>query len=89
MHGTIAPPSTPTLTRREQEIALAVSAGRSNAEIAEELHLRLQTVKNGVSRILRKVQRANRVQLAMWALTELRPTVENSAPANDAEPEQP
>ena len=86
MHGTITPPSTPTLTPREREIALAVSAGRSNAEIAEELHLRVQTVKNGVSRILRKLQRANRVQLAMWAVTELQPTVEHTVSPPEAEP---
>ena len=86
MHGTITPPSTPTLTRREQEITLAVAAGRSNAEIAEELHLRVQTVKNGVSRILRKVHRANRVQLAMWAVTELHPTPEEHSAPPEAEP---
>lgn len=77
MHGLVGP----TLTRREREIALAVTAGRSNAEIAKELDLRVQTIKNGVSRILRKVQRSNRVQLAMWAATELRPSVET--PASD------
>ena len=73
MHGTAT-----HLTRREKEIALAVSTGRSNAEIARDLNLREQTIKNGVSRILRKVQRANRVQLAMWAAAELRP-VEGTA----------
>ena len=80
MHGT----TTPTLTPREREIALAVTAGRSNAEIARELHLQVQTVKNGVSRILRKLHRANRVQLAMWAATELNPTTES--PVSSAEP---
>jgi DNA-binding NarL/FixJ family response regulator len=83
MHGTIRPPSSSTLTPRETEIALAVSAGRSNAEIAEELHLRVQTVKNGVSRILRKLQRANRVQLAMWAVTELRPATDPPGPGSE------
>jgi DNA-binding NarL/FixJ family response regulator len=70
MHGT----ATPYLTRREREIALAVSTGRSNAEIARDLNLREQTIKNGVSRILRKLQRENRVQLAMWVAAELKPT---------------
>lgn len=76
MHGSV----TPTLTRREREIALAITAGRSNAEIAGELDLRVQTIKNGVSRILRKLQRTNRVQLAMWAATELRPSVDAPQP---------
>lgn len=82
MHGTM----TPQLTPREREIALAVSAGLSNAEIAEELHLRIQTVKNGVSRILRKVHRANRVQLAMWVATELRPAAEAPQFKSEDEP---
>ena len=73
MHGTVSP----NLSARERAIIQAVSAGRSNAEIAQELDLRLQTIKNGISRILRKVQRENRVQLALWAATELAPPAQN------------
>jgi DNA-binding NarL/FixJ family response regulator len=81
MHGTVAP----NLSDRERAIIQAVSAGRSNAEIAQELDLRLQTIKNGISRILRKVQRENRVQLALWAATELNPPAPDAAAPKEAQ----
>jgi len=54
-----------TLTTRERDVALAVGEGRSNAEIAEELRMTLATVKTYVSRILTKLDCANRVQVAI------------------------
>lgn len=42
------------LTPREQEVASLASAGRSNAEIAAELHLSLRTVETHVRNIRRK-----------------------------------
>ncbi|GAA6524260.1 response regulator transcription factor [Intrasporangium sp. DVR] len=53
------------LTAREREVALAVGRGRSNAEIAAELHLSLPTVKAHVSRVMDKLGVDNRVQLAL------------------------
>ena len=53
------------LSRREQEIAQLVAQGMSNRSIAEELGLSEQSVKNLVSRILRKTGLGNRVQLAL------------------------
>ncbi|MFP3713397.1 response regulator [Puerhibacterium sp. TATVAM-FAB25] len=53
------------LTGREQEVALAVARGLSNAEIAEELYMSVPTVKTHVSRILTKLDAANRVQAAI------------------------
>ncbi|NIK61488.1 response regulator [Kribbella shirazensis] len=53
-----------TLTTRERDVAIAVSAGKVNAEIAEELYLSMATVKAHVSRIMIKLQATNRVQIA-------------------------
>ncbi len=55
------------LGEREREVALAVGSGRSNAEIARQLHLALPTVKAHVSRILTKLDLNNRVQIALLA----------------------
>jgi DNA-binding NarL/FixJ family response regulator len=54
-----------TLTAREREVALAVGAGRPNAEIAAELHLSIPTVKAHVSRLLTKLEVENRIQIAL------------------------
>jgi DNA-binding NarL/FixJ family response regulator len=54
-----------SLTVREREVALAVGEGSSNAEIASQLHMSLATVKAHVSRLLTKLDVANRVQIAL------------------------
>ncbi len=54
-----------TLTAREHEVALAVGAGRANAEIAAELHMSVATVKAHVSRLLAKLEVENRIQIAL------------------------
>jgi len=53
------------LTSREREVALAVGEGKSNAEIGTELHMSTATVKAYVSRLLTKLDCANRVQVAI------------------------
>jgi len=53
------------LTDREREVALAVGRGAANAEIAAELHMSVATVKAHVSRLLTKLEVANRVQIAL------------------------
>jgi DNA-binding NarL/FixJ family response regulator len=55
------------LTPREHEVLVEVGRGRSNADIAAELFMSEATVKAHVSRLLTKLQRANRVQLAILA----------------------
>ncbi|MCW2695617.1 MAG: Two component transcriptional regulator, LuxR family [Modestobacter sp.] len=53
------------LSEREREVALAVGRGLSNAQIGAELYLSVATVKAHVSRLLTKLEVANRVQVAL------------------------
>ena len=56
----------PTLTNREQEIALLVADGLSNREIAERLVISKRTVDSHVEHIFGKLGVSSRVQLAVW-----------------------
>ncbi|GAA1432787.1 response regulator transcription factor [Microlunatus lacustris] len=53
------------LTEREREVAVAVGAGRTNAEIGAELYMSVATVKAHVSRVMVKLGVENRVQVAI------------------------
>jgi DNA-binding NarL/FixJ family response regulator len=53
------------LSDREREVALAVGRGWSNAEIAKEFFMSVATIKAYVSRVLAKLDLANRVQVAL------------------------
>jgi DNA-binding NarL/FixJ family response regulator len=55
------------LTEREEEVLLTVARGLTNAEIADELHISLSTVKAHLSSLMTKLDARNRVELAMWA----------------------
>lgn len=55
------------LTAREREVLLAVARGLSNAEVGRELYMSEATVKAHVSRLLTKLDVANRVQVAILA----------------------
>ena len=56
-----------SLTRRELQILDLVDKGKSNKQIAKELHLSLHTIKNHVHRILGKLGVANRREAAHLA----------------------
>ena len=56
-----------TLTARERDVLVALAHGASNAEIGEELHMSLATVKTHVSRILSKLDARDRTQLVVLA----------------------
>jgi DNA-binding NarL/FixJ family response regulator len=56
-----------TITVREREVLLLVARGRSNAEIAEDLHMSAATAKTHVSRILSKLGARDRAQLVVIA----------------------
>jgi len=65
----VSGPETATrLTEREQDVLALIAAGKKNAEIAEELFISVQTVKNHVSNVLEKLQVENRVQAAVHAV---------------------
>lgn len=57
-----------TLTTRELEIAELVAEGRTNAEIANQLHLSIFTVKNHVSNVLTKLHAQTRTEVAATVL---------------------
>ena len=55
------------LTKRESEILLLISEGKSNQEIADDLFITLKTVKTHVSNILSKLEVEDRTQAAIYA----------------------
>jgi two-component system, NarL family, response regulator LiaR len=56
------------LTDRETEVLRLLAKGVDNEEIAEQLFVAEVTVRTHISRILRKLQLANRVQATLYAL---------------------
>lgn len=55
------------LTDREEEVLAEVARGRTNAEIARDLHISTSTVKFHLTSLMTKLEARNRVELAMWA----------------------
>jgi DNA-binding NarL/FixJ family response regulator len=55
------------LTAREEEVMITVARGLTNAEIANELHISLSTVKTHLASLMGKLGVRNRVEIAMWA----------------------
>ena len=55
------------LTDREEQVLATVARGRTNREIAEELHITLSTVKTHVASLMAKLGARNRVEIALWA----------------------
>ncbi|HEU5432140.1 MAG TPA: response regulator transcription factor [Thermomicrobiales bacterium] len=58
------------LTRRELQVLQGISAGRTNAEIGDELGISAQTVKNHVTAILRKLGVSDRTQAVVLGLRQ-------------------
>ena len=63
------PPAQPVapLTEREEDVLITVARGRTNSEIAQDLHISLSTVKTHLTALMNKLGVRNRVELAMWA----------------------
>ncbi len=56
------------LSDRELDVLYEISQGKTNAEIAASLNLSEKTARNYVSSILEKLQLANRIELATYAI---------------------
>jgi two-component system response regulator DevR len=56
------------LSQRELEVLYEVLQGKTNAEIAESLHLSEKTARNYVSACLEKLGLSNRIELATYAV---------------------
>ncbi|MFC5056009.1 response regulator transcription factor [Saccharothrix xinjiangensis] len=54
------------LSARELDVLRALAGGRSNQEIAQELHLSVATVKSHISNLLGKLELRNRVEAALF-----------------------
>lgn len=63
----VAPAWLETLTAREVEVLRGLAGGRSNAEIAQDLHISTATAKTHVSRVLAKLGCTTRMQAAILA----------------------
>ncbi|WP_426005221.1 response regulator transcription factor [Paenarthrobacter sp. NyZ202] len=59
-----------SLTARESEVVMLVSKGLRDAEIAQNLHLSVHTVKGYLRQIFKKTGTRSRVELARLAVTE-------------------
>jgi DNA-binding NarL/FixJ family response regulator len=55
------------LTEREEAVLLTVARGRTNAEIGQELHISMSTVKFHLASLMTKLGARNRVEVAIWA----------------------
>ncbi|MDP9404673.1 MAG: response regulator transcription factor [Actinomycetota bacterium] len=60
----------PVLTNRELEVLRLVAKGMSNREIATELYISENTVKNHVRNILEKLHLHNRMEAVIYAVKE-------------------
>ena len=64
------PSATPRLTDRELEVLRLVAKGLNNREVAKELFISENTVKNHVRNILEKLQLHSRMEAVMYAVRE-------------------
>lgn len=70
------------LSDREQEVISLIATGLSNTEIAETLHLGLNTVKTYIRAAYRKIGVRTRTQAVIWAISQPGPSgAEHPAPA--------
>lgn len=65
---TVSPTAGVPLTPRETQVLRLVAMGLSNREIGDALEISIETVKEHVQNLLRKVELNDRTQAAVWAI---------------------
>jgi DNA-binding NarL/FixJ family response regulator len=55
------------LSEQERNVVVRVARGRTNSEVAADMHLALSTVKTHLNRVQTKLGLRNRVEIAAWA----------------------
>jgi DNA-binding NarL/FixJ family response regulator len=56
------------LTRREADVLRCIASGQTNRQIAGELGISCETVKEHVQHVIRKIGVSDRTQAAVWAV---------------------
>ncbi len=62
------------LTRNQVDLLIQVALGKTNAQIAHDLNLHEQTIKNRINMLMKKLHAANRVHIATFACLGHPPT---------------
>ena len=68
--GPAPAPGLGRLSARERELVTLVAQGRTDAQIAAQLHISVRTVRSHLARIRDKTGRRRRADLTRLALTE-------------------
>src|SRR5690606_1807450 len=76
----------PRLTEREMEVLRLVAKGMNNREIAKQLFISENTVKNHVRNILDKLQLHSRMEAVVYAVRERMPEITRDARPPPATP---
>jgi len=63
-----AVPAEITFTKRERDVLVLLAGGQTNREIAEQLGISAETVKEHVKHLLTKIGVTDRTQAAIWAV---------------------
>lgn len=67
------------LSAREKEVLELIACGWNNAQIAAELHLAQQTIRNYISKIYQVLNVSSRAEAVVWAIENLKKeTISNS-----------
>ena len=72
-----------TLTRRQQEVAICIAEGLTNAGIAERLVITEGTVANHIEHMLGRLGLSSRTQIAVWAVERGLYRSEQEEPADE------
>jgi DNA-binding NarL/FixJ family response regulator len=68
LNGTCLPEPMERLSPREKEILPLVAQGLDNKQIGKQLFISEKTAKNYITSIRKKLELANRTQIALYAL---------------------